>query len=177
MPPHELPKDPASLVEEILRWAATERATDVHFAPMAAACLVRARVDGLLRDLHTLDLNTFPRVVSRIKVLADLDISERRRPQDGRISFVFEDRPVDFRVSIIPTLHGESVVLRVLDRAAGLRDLDQLGLTPREARDFRSLLSDPSGMIIVTGPTGAGKTTTLYAALLVAAVQIGRAHV
>src|SRR5262245_30536253 len=109
MPSHELPKDPASIVEEIFKWAVAERATDIHFTPMAETCLVRARVDGLLRDVHALDLSTFPKVVSRIKVLAELDISERRRPQDGRISFQFEDRPVDFRVSVIPTLHGESV--------------------------------------------------------------------
>jgi type II secretory ATPase GspE/PulE/Tfp pilus assembly ATPase PilB-like protein len=165
-----LPADPTSLVDALLERAVEGKATDIHLAPLPGACVVRARIDGLLRDIHTLDADLYPRVASRIKVLAEMDIAEKRRPQDGRISRVFGDRPVDFRVSAIPTLHGESLVLRVLDRASGLRAVDQLGLPPREARAFSSLVSQSSGLIIVTGPTGAGKTTTLYAGLVQVAV-------
>lgn len=161
-----LPAEPTPLVEALLGWAVREKATDVHFAPVPEGCVVRARVDGLLRDLSTLDHAVFPRVLGHLKVLAEMDIAERRKPQDGRISRVIEDRPVDFRVSSIPTLHGESLVLRVLDRMAGLRTIEQLGLPPRETRVLRSLLAQPNGLLVVTGPTGAGKTTTLYAALL-----------
>lgn len=159
------PADPTSLAEELLRWAVSEGATDIHFVPRSDDCVVRARIDGLLRDIHTLDKVLYTKTVSRIKVLADIDIAEKRRPQDGRLSFLFEERPVDFRLSSIPTLHGESLALRVLDRTAGLRALDQLGLSTREIRTIRSFLSHSSGLIIVTGPTGAGKTTTMYAAL------------
>jgi type II secretory ATPase GspE/PulE/Tfp pilus assembly ATPase PilB-like protein len=165
-----LPADPTSLVDALLERAVEGKATDIHLAPLPEACVVRARIDGLLRDLHTLDADLYPRVVSRIKVLAEMDIAEKRRPQDGRISRLFGERSVDFRVSAIPTLHGESLVLRVLDRASGLRTVGQLGLTPREAKVFSSLVSQSNGLIIVTGPTGAGKTTTLYAGLVEVAV-------
>jgi type II secretory ATPase GspE/PulE/Tfp pilus assembly ATPase PilB-like protein len=147
-----------------------EKATDLHFSPHEGGGVVRGRVDGLLREVHQLDGNLLNKVSSRIKVLAEMDIAEKRRPQDGRISRVLEDRAVDFRVSTIPTLYGESVVLRILDRSSGLRAIDQLGMPPREVKLLRSFLAEPSGLIIVTGPTGAGKTTTLYAGLQALAI-------
>ncbi|MBI4605212.1 MAG: type II/IV secretion system protein [Planctomycetes bacterium] len=170
MAKHDYPTDPSALVDEIFRVAIEEGAADLHVAPFSGGCVVRARVDGLLREIHRLDEALSPKVVSRIKVLAEMDIAERRRPQDGRITRSFGDRTVDFRVSAIPTLHGESLALRILDRAVGVRATNQLGFPEREAKAFASLLSEPSGLIVVTGPTGAGKTTTLYAALLELAV-------
>ncbi len=165
MSKNEFPSDPAALVDALLAWAVREGATDLHFSPFSEGFLVRGRIDGVLRDVHALDGASFPKVVSRLKVMAEMDIAEKRRPQDGRISLVVEDRPVDFRASSIPGLLGESIALRVQDRSAGLRALDQLGLPAREVRVFRSFLSHANGMMIVSGPTGAGKTTTLYAAL------------
>ncbi len=161
-----LPQEPAALSEALLAGAVERGATDIHFAPVPDGCMVRARVDGLLRDLHHLNGNLYPKVISRLKVLAEIDIAEKRRPQDGRFSWIFKEREVDFRVSAIPTLHGESLVLRVLERSTGLRKIEQLGLSPKEVRLFRSLIEHSSGIIVVTGPTGSGKTTTLYAALL-----------
>ena len=160
-----LPADPASIVDALILHAVQERATDIHLAPAPAGGSVRMRVDGLLRDVHELDGSVYPKVVSRIKVLGEMDIAERRKPQDGRFSHPVEDRAVDLRVSSIPALHGESIVLRLLDRASGLRDITQIGMPSREAQLFSSFLAEPSGLIIVTGPTGAGKSTTLYAAL------------
>ena len=150
-----------ALVDALLDWAIGEGATDVHLDPTPEGCKVRVRIDGLLKDFHLIDLGIYLKVISRLKVLAELDLTEKRRPQDGRFSLMIGKRPVDFRVSSLPTLHGESLSLRVLDRMAGLRAIDALGLSPREQQVFRSLLASPSGMIVVTGPTGAGKTTTL----------------
>jgi type II secretory ATPase GspE/PulE/Tfp pilus assembly ATPase PilB-like protein len=160
------PAEPTELLEALLRWAVQEKATDLHFSPHGGGGVVRGRVDGLLREVHLLDGHLLNKVASRIKVLAEMDIAEKRRPQDGRLSRVLEDHSVDFRVSSIPSLYGESVVLRILDRASGIRPIEQLGMPSRELKLLRSFLSEPSGLIIVTGPTGAGKTTTLYAALL-----------
>jgi type II secretory ATPase GspE/PulE/Tfp pilus assembly ATPase PilB-like protein len=164
--PPALPADPASIVEEVLRWAVAQGATDIHFSPRPGDGVVRARIDGLLRDAFSLPAALFTKVASRIKILAELDISEKRRPQDGRISWSMDGRRLDFRVSSLPALHGESVVLRVLGRFGGPITIDELGLNQRERREVRSLISNPSGLVLVTGPTGAGKTTTLYAALL-----------
>src|SRR5688572_7227257 len=123
-----LPADPASIVDALILRAMEERATDIHLAPVPAGGLVRMRVDGLLRDVHELDAGIFQRVVSRIKVLGEMDIAEKRKPQDGRFSHPVEDRTVDLRISAIPTLHGESIALRILDRGTGLRRIDQLGM-------------------------------------------------
>ena len=161
-----LPEDPVGIVKGILAWAVEGRATDLHFTPRPEIATVRGRVDGVLREIHSLPMDRFKRVVSRIKVLAGVDIAEKRRPHDGRISMTLDDgRPVDFRLSSIPSLHGESVVLRVLDRSSGLLRLDRLGLSPRELGQIRSLVTAPNGLVLVVGPTGAGKTTTLYGAI------------
>ncbi|MEM7233054.1 MAG: GspE/PulE family protein [Planctomycetota bacterium] len=161
----ELPADASEAVDAILNWSVLKRATDIHFVPRADASVVRARIDGQLRDICEVDAETYRRYVSRLKVMAEVDIAERRRPQDGRLNRICDDRDVDFRLSLVPSIHGESVVLRVLDRSFGLVSLDGLGLGARETGRLRSLVSSPSGMVVVTGPTGAGKTTTLYAAL------------
>ncbi|MGH9363279.1 MAG: GspE/PulE family protein, partial [Thermoanaerobaculia bacterium] len=161
----DLPQEPAEKVEALLSWAAREKATDLHFSPFADGCTVRARIDGLLREVCRIEPEAALRVLSRVKVLAEMDIAEKRRPQDGRLSRLLDGQTIDFRASSIPSLHGESLVLRVLDRSAGLRPIDQLGLADRDLRLFQSFLQQASGMTIVSGPTGAGKTTTLYAGL------------
>ncbi len=166
MSKYDFPSEPTSLVDAVLHWAVREKATDIHFSPFSEGCVIRARVDGLLRDLCQVHEKLVPKVISRVKVLAEMDIAERRKPQDGRITLDQEKIAVDYRVSSIPTLHGESLALRVLDRSVGLRTLDELGLPPREKKVFRGLLSQSNGMLITTGPTGAGKTTTLYAAIM-----------
>lgn len=165
-----LPEGIVPLVDALLERAVGEKATDIHFVPAADGGIVRIRVDGLLRDLHPLTRDAYPKVVGRIKVQAEIDIAERRRPQEGRFSLEVGGRRVDFRLSDVPTLHGESIVLRILDRQAGLLTLGGLGLSAKEIQVFRSVLTNPSGIVIVTGPTGAGKTTTLYAGLLELAV-------
>ena len=113
MVPSDLPSDPVSLVQGLLERAVAEEATDIHFDPAAGDCRVRVRIDGLLTEIARLEAIVYPKVGSRIKVLAELDLTERRRPQDGRFSLTIRDRPVDFRVSCIPTLHGESIALRI----------------------------------------------------------------
>src|SRR5262245_55361630 len=128
----DFPAEPSAHLEAILGWAVRERATDIHLSPLAEGGVVRVRIDGLLRDLEPLEPGLFLKVTSRVKVLAEMDIAEKRRPQDGRVSRVLSDRPIDFRVSSIPALHGESLVLRVLDRTSGVRTLEQLGLPSKE---------------------------------------------
>lgn len=160
-----LPEDAVGIVDAILAWGVRKRATDLHFTPRREGGVIRARIDGVLREIHSLSGDRFKRVVSRIKVLAGVDIAEKRRPHDGRISWKLDDCAVDLRLSAIPSLYGESVVLRVLDRSTGLRRTDELGLSPRELGLFRSLFTGPNGLVLVVGPTGAGKTTSLYAAI------------
>jgi general secretion pathway protein E len=153
-------------------------ASDIHLETNAAGLVVRYRVDGVLVNVATIaGLELSEQVISRIKVMSELDIAERRVPQDGRFKIAFENRPIDFRVSIIPSIFGEDAVLRVLDKKAltqqmsGLR-LDVLGFDPRVVSEVRRLSSLPYGMLLVTGPTGSGKTTTLYGAI--SETQTGR---
>jgi type IV pilus assembly protein PilB len=153
------------LVNMILLEAIQRGASDVHLEPAEQAFQVRYRVDGILQDVMNPAKRLEPAVVSRIKIMANLDISERRLPQDGRIKFRDAGREVDFRVSIIPALLGESVVLRLLDRSSLRMDLTQLGFDPWSLEQFQKAIHSPHGMILVTGPTGSGKSTTLYSAL------------
>jgi general secretion pathway protein E len=141
------------------------RASDIHLESAPDALLVRFRIDGVLQDISHPPRQYQGAVISRIKIMAGLNIAERRLPQDGRIRLRLSDRELDLRVSITPTLHGEGVVLRVLDRGAGVRGLDELGLSESVARGLDHLLRQPHGIVLVTGPTGSGKTTTLYGAL------------
>lgn len=153
------------LVNQLLGRAVDERASDLHLEPTMDGLTVRLRVDGRLQALPPLSAHLRDPVVSRIKLLANLDIAERRLPQDGRLNFAVRGTEVDFRVATLPTQLGESVVVRVLDRAQAKLSLTDLGFDEAALAQLRTLLALPNGMILVTGPTGSGKTTTLYAAL------------
>jgi len=153
------------LLNFILSQAIRDRASDVHLEPFEAEFRVRYRVDGVLYELEPPPVHLATALIARVKVLARLDIAESRLPQDGRIELTIEGRPVDLRVSTLPTLYGESCVMRVLDRAVVSLDLEQVGLREDEVATVRRLLKLPHGIILVTGPTGSGKTTTLYSAL------------
>jgi len=139
----------------------------VHIEPFENELRVRYRVDGVLQQASVArEVKQFqPAIVSRLKILSKLDIAEKRTPQDGRIKIRIADREIDVRVSIIPMLYGEAVVLRLLDRSSVLLGLDKLGTSPKDLRVTRKILERPHGIVLVTGPTGSGKTTTLYAAL------------
>ncbi len=142
------------------------KASDIHIEPMAGLLRVRYRVDGVLREFEPVDADASAAVISRIKIMARLDIAERRLPQDGRIMLVVKGAPIDLRVSTVPTVDGESVVLRILDRTGVQLDFAGLGFSGPEFERFRRDLSEPNGIVLVTGPTGSGKTTTLYTALM-----------
>jgi general secretion pathway protein E/type IV pilus assembly protein PilB len=151
----------------VLAEAIDRRATDVHFEPFETALRVRYRVDGVLQEANILpEVRQFqPAIVSRLKILSRLDIAEKRLPQDGRIKLRVGPREVDVRVSVIPMLHGEAVVLRLLDRGATLLGLEHLGMDEPDRNAVERILDLPHGIVLVTGPTGSGKTTTLYAGL------------
>jgi len=149
----------------ILLQAIKARASDIHFEPFEREFKVRYRVDGILYEMTPPPKHLALPITSRIKVMANLDISERRLPQDGRIDLVVGGNPVDLRVSTLPTIFGESVVMRVLDRSVISLDLEEVGFSEAELESFRRLIKRPHGIILVTGPTGSGKTTTLYSAL------------
>ncbi len=153
------------LLNALLGEAIREGASDVHLEPYERRLAVRLRTDGVLREVLSLPRALGPRLASRVKVMARLDIAERRLPQDGRIALSLGGRPVDVRVATIPTAHGERVVLRLLDKRAGRLDLAQLGMSPQTLAEVDRLIHRPHGILLVTGPTGSGKTTTLYAAL------------
>ncbi len=153
------------LINALLTEAVKENASDIHIEPLEHRLMVRFRVDGVLREVLAPERRVAGLVVSRIKVMARLDIAEKRLPQDGRISLRVAGRPVDVRVSTIPSSHGERLVLRLLDKQAGRLDLQQLGMGEQARDALSSLITRPHGILLVTGPTGSGKTTTLYAAL------------
>jgi general secretion pathway protein E len=153
------------LVNLLLLEALEARASDVHLESYADGLRVRYRVDGVLQDAPAPPLQLAAALVSRLKIMADLDIAERRQPQDGRIRLHLQDRHVDVRVSIVPTLNGESVVLRLLDKEQGRISIAQLGLAPKVRAELERAVKRPNGIVLATGPTGSGKTTTLYAAV------------
>lgn len=153
------------LINALLTQALKENASDIHVEPFENRLVVRFRVDGVLREVLQSRRAVAPLVVSRIKVMSKLDIAEKRLPQDGRISLRIAGRAVDVRVSTIPAGHGERVVLRILDKQAGRLHLDALGMDPVVMAGVDELIHKPHGIILVTGPTGSGKTTTLYSAL------------
>lgn len=170
----EKPRDILELTEEapiirllnaLLRQAVKERASDIHLEPFEKDLEVRLRVDGILRKILCPPKIIQDALTSRIKIMANLDIAEKRLPQDGRIRLLLGGKDVDIRVSFIPTIHGERAVLRLLHRKGGLIGLDSLGMEADTKAAFEELLLRPNGIILVTGPTGSGKTTTLYAAL------------
>ncbi|MHC4646653.1 MAG: type II secretion system ATPase GspE [Planctomycetota bacterium] len=153
------------LLNLVLLQAIRDKASDIHFEPFENEYKMRYRIDGVLYEMIPPPMHIAAALSSRIKVMANLDIAERRLPQDGRISLTVQGNPVDLRVSVLPTMFGESVVLRVLDRSQVSLDLAKLGLRQENLKIVRQLIRKPNGILIVTGPTGCGKTTTLYAAM------------
>ena len=154
-----------SLVNSLISRAIDEQASDLHFEPQAKHMTVRVRVDGVMRRLTTIAKSLQPAVTSRLKIMAELDIAERRAPQDGRMSIAYGGRPMDLRVAVLPTTHGEQVVLRIMNRPGGRLGLDQLGMSADAEARFARAIRQPYGAVLAVGPTGSGKTTTLYAAL------------
>jgi general secretion pathway protein E len=152
-------------LDHILSYAFEQRASDIHFEPKRELTLVRLRIDGILHDVHLIPRIVYQAVVSRIKLLSGLNLAEKRRPQDGRIKREHGKREVELRVSTMPTAFGEKAVLRIFDPDILLKGIDELGLSTRDLPKFYDFISRPTGIILVTGPTGSGKTTTLYSAL------------
>ncbi|HZK18924.1 MAG TPA: ATPase, T2SS/T4P/T4SS family, partial [Clostridia bacterium] len=153
------------LVNTIIVQAVEGRASDIHIEPMEHSVKVRYRIDGVLKEQMSLPSNSRSAIITRVKVLAQLNIAERRLPQDGRIKIKYQNRDIDLRISTIPVVFGEKVVIRILDKDSGLFKMDQLGFSKENLNTFRHMLGRPHGMLLITGPTGSGKTTTLYSAL------------
>jgi len=152
-------------VEFLFRYAFDQRASDIHIEPKRDSSEVRLRIDGMLNLINKVPKAVHPAFVSRVKMLSRMDIAEKRRPQDGRIKTEYKGREVELRVSTMPTAFGEKIVIRIFDPEILLQDLEELGFEPREYELFRSFIAKPHGIVLVTGPTGSGKTTTLYSAL------------
>ena len=153
------------MINALLTQALREGASDIHIEPFEQVSVVRFRIDGALRDIVRPRKAIHASLISRIKIMAQLDIAEKRLPQDGRITLRIGGRPVDVRVSTLPTGHGERAVLRLLDKEAGRLDLSHLGMSDEMQHEFEDLIHQPHGIVLVTGPTGSGKSTTLYASL------------
>ncbi|KIM10820.1 MAG: general secretion pathway protein GspE [Sulfuricurvum sp. PC08-66] len=153
------------LIDVVLRQAILLRASDIHIEPTQTSCVVRARIDGHLQEIFIFDNDIYPPLVSRIKLLANLDIAERRKPQDGRFSTMIGEREFDFRLSTLPILTGESIVMRILDKSKVMIKLENSGMNSFNYKRLVQALHTPYGIVLVTGPTGSGKTTTLYGAL------------
>jgi type IV pilus assembly protein PilB len=152
-------------VDLLLSQAVKSRASDIHIEPQEESMMIRMRIDGVLRDMVPPARKMQAAITARIKIISDMDIAERRLPQDGRCKIRASGRDIDVRVSTIPTIYGEKVVMRILDAAAASHELDKLGFEAKRLEEFKTALSQPHGIIVVTGPTGSGKSTTLYAAL------------
>ena len=153
------------LINLVLLQAIKDKASDIHFEPFEEEFKMRYRIDGVLYEMMPPPNHIAPAIASRVKVMANLDIAERRMPQDGRIELNVNNQPIDLRVSVLPTMFGESVVMRVLDRGNVALDLDKIGLRDDDLNIVRQLTHKPNGIVVVTGPTGSGKTTTLYSCL------------
>ena len=152
-------------VDLLLQYAFEQRASDIHIEPKREMSRVRLRIDGRLHDTHSIPKEVYPSFVSRIKIMSRMDIAEKRKPQDGRIKMVFKDNEIELRVSTIPVAFGEKVVIRIFDPEMLVQDLSTLGFFPEQQTVFERMIEHPYGIILVTGPTGSGKTTTLYSAL------------
>ena len=154
-----------NLVNSIITTALRSRATDIHIEPQIPKMRIRYRIDGMLYDVMTLNTDQELPVISRVKVLANMDITERRRPQDGHLAFTYEGKNYDIRVATLPTNLGEKLVMRLLDEATVLKGLSQLGFEADDLQTVKEMCVRPHGMVLVTGPIGSGKTTTLYSAM------------
>jgi type IV pilus assembly protein PilB len=153
------------LVNQIIEQAVHKRTSDIHFEPLENQLRIRFRVDGVLQEAMRHDLSLLPAMVARIKIVGGMDISEKRRPQDGRMTQIVDRQEYDIRVSILPTVYGEKIVMRLAQKTALSRDKKDLGFEPEELARFEDILKHPNGIMLVTGPTGSGKSTTLYTAL------------
>ena len=153
------------LVKTMIEQAVRQRASDIHIEPMEKQVRVRYRIDGALYEKAAYNISLLPALVARIKIIGGMDISEKRKPQDGRITQVVDRREFDIRVSILPTVYGEKIVMRLTSKNALSREKSQLGLKPHDLQKFDHILKSPHGILLVTGPTGSGKSTTLYTAL------------
>jgi type IV pilus assembly protein PilB len=153
------------IVDRILLEAVEDGASDIHIEPREQALFIRFRIDGILHEFTTYSIKTHPGIVSRIKIMSLLDISERQKPQDGRIQIKIDEKEIDIRVSTLPAYYGEKVVMRLLNRSSVKVRIEELGFSERNLGIFQEMIKEPYGIILVTGPTGSGKTTTLYAAL------------
>jgi type II secretory ATPase GspE/PulE/Tfp pilus assembly ATPase PilB-like protein len=153
------------LIDALLTEAVQQGASDIHFEPESSFLRIRYRVDGVLRQVRSLHKSFWPAMVVRLKVMSGMNIAETRAPQDGRISLRLSGRPIDFRVASHPTSYGENLVLRILDRQKGLVQINQLGLDETALNTLKAIIAKPEGIVLVTGPTGSGKTTTLYSVL------------
>lgn len=153
------------LVKEMIEKAARQRASDIHIEPLEKKVRIRYRIDGALYEKAKYDVKILPAMIARIKIIGGMDISEKRKPQDGRITQIVDRTEYDIRVSVLPTVYGEKVVMRLASKNALNREKGQLGLKPEEMKQFDHILKNPHGILLVTGPTGSGKSTTLYTAL------------
>jgi type IV pilus assembly protein PilB len=157
----------SNFLETLVKEAKALSSSDIHIETYGEKCRIRFRVDGVLIDRHKLNKAEYPTLVNKIKIAASCDIAEKRMPQDGRIRFKFDGNNLDIRVSILPTLYGEKLVLRLLGSDASHIDISKLGLTAQESERYQTAIQKPNGIILISGPTGSGKTTTLYATLKV----------
>ncbi|MBM6994618.1 Flp pilus assembly complex ATPase component TadA [Paenibacillus sp. DXFW5] len=153
------------LVQQMIEQAVRLGASDIHVDPMDTQLAIRYRIDGQLRNERTVPKSMQGVIIARLKILGNLNIAERRLPQDGRIKMLVDGKPIDIRLSSLPTVHGEKIVMRLLDLADGVKGLDKLGMTEHSLSLFRRMIEKQHGMVLLTGPTGSGKTTTLYSAL------------
>lgn len=153
------------LVQQMIEQAVRLGASDIHVDPMDTHVNIRYRIDGVLRSERSIPKSMQGVITARLKILGNLNIAERRLPQDGRINMSVDGKPIDIRLSSLPTVHGEKIVMRLLDLAGGVKTLDKLGMTEQNLDSFRRMIGKPHGMVLVTGPTGSGKTTTLYSVL------------
>ncbi|MBL8724370.1 MAG: type II/IV secretion system protein [Planctomycetes bacterium] len=161
------------LVSKTIDEALQQRASDIHIEPFQQRLRIRYRIDGVLKEVASLEITLLAPLTSRLKILAGLDIAEKRKPQDGRIAHTSDGRAIDIRTSVLPGSHGETIVMRLLDKERGLMSLEKLGFEGHDRERFQRLIARPNGIVLVTGPTGSGKTTTLYGALQ----QLNRADV
>ena len=152
-------------VDLLLQYAFEQRASDIHIEPKRERSVVRLRIDGRLHDTHSIPKQVYPSFVSRIKIMARLDIAEKRRPQDGRIKSAYKDSEIELRVSSVPVAFGEKIVIRIFDPTILLQNIESLGFNAQQRASYERILRRPHGIILVTGPTGSGKTTTLYSSL------------